>query len=260
MSSWARLGWRGWYGLLAWYVRRREADFCCMNWGYDDGRELVGPEFGVERYPLQLYHALVEHETLRDATLVDLSCGRGGGLAYLHRRFAPVRAIGIDFTPGNIAACRRSFAGRPGLSFEAGDALAPPLPRGSADLALSVEASHCYGDLDAFLDAAIALLRPGGRLLWTDYTTREGLADIDAAIARRFELVEARDLTTEVLAGMAADGPRRKALVREHSARVLQPLLLHFAAADDTRETVQRFRTGAATYFMRRLAKPGGHA
>ena len=103
--------WRTWYGFLAWYGDRRGARFSCMNWGYDDGRVLVGDGAGPERYPLQLYHALVERAPVAGKRLLDVSCGRGGGLHYLTRAFGPASALGLDFTPGNVRLAERSFGG-----------------------------------------------------------------------------------------------------------------------------------------------------
>ena len=84
--------------------RTAGVDFRCMNWGYEDGRIRVEDP---ERYPLQLYEAVVEGIPLAGRTLVDISCGRGGGLAHLHGSHGPAEAIGVDFTEGNVRACRR---------------------------------------------------------------------------------------------------------------------------------------------------------
>ena len=73
---WHKAQWAPWYSFLAWYVRRAGVDFRCMNWGYEDGRIRVEDP---ERYPLQLYEAVVEGIPLAGRTLVDVSCGRGGG-------------------------------------------------------------------------------------------------------------------------------------------------------------------------------------
>jgi ubiquinone/menaquinone biosynthesis C-methylase UbiE len=248
-----RAEWAAWYRLLSWYAARRGASFSTMNWGYDDGRELVRE--GAERYCLQLYHALVEGVPLAGRTLVDVSAGRGGGLAYLARTFAPAEAIGIDFVPRHVELCRRAHAAAsPALRFLVGDAERLPLADASADVVLSVEASHCYGDLGRFTAEARRVLRPGGHLLWTDFVPREDEAKIDLA-ARGFTVVEARDITPHVLAAMAADAGRRRALIEGSAPRFTWPLLLHFAAADPRCETVERFASGRYRYFLRRLRR-----
>jgi ubiquinone/menaquinone biosynthesis C-methylase UbiE len=251
--------WRAWYGFLAWYGDRRGARFACMNWGYDDGRPLVGPEAGPERYPLQLYHALVEKAPVAGKHLLDVSCGRGGGLHYLTRAFGPAEAVGLDFTPGNVRLAERAFGatGLP-LSFRQGDAeTLEGVADGSIDVVMSVEASHCYPRLDAFLASARRVLAPGGHLVWTDFYPADAMDRIRALWAPHFDVVEERDVTAEVLAGMRADRDRRQALIEGHATPWLRPVMRNFAAADDGCDTVQRFVTGSYTYFMVTLRARG---
>src|SRR5262249_31891924 len=99
-ARWRRLFWRLWYGFLCRYTRRKGAPLSCLNWGYaeadarpGDGSELDGHP---ERYPLQLYDALCGAHVREGHAVVDVSCGRGGGLAYVHRRYRPRKSVGVD--------------------------------------------------------------------------------------------------------------------------------------------------------------------
>ena len=250
-----KVGWRAWYSFLEWYAGRQGARFTVMNWGYDDGAVRVS-EDDPERFPLQLYAALLDGVAVRDRVLVDVSCGRGGGIAWAQRTLNPARAIGIDFTARQVDLCRRTFGkAQPGLEFLHGDAENLPLPDGSVDVVISVEASHCYRDQQRFLDEARRVLRPGGVLCWTDFAPAERAAEQARWVRERFEVLEDRDITREVLSAMRADRPRRREIIELHGARALQPLLLNFAAADDACDTVQRFESGRAVYFLRRLRR-----
>ena len=250
-----KVAWRGWYSFLEWYSRRQGARFTMMNWGYDDGRERVAAD-EPERFPLQLYHALLESVPLGGCTVVDVSCGRGGGLAWVERTLHPTRSIGIDFTPGNVALCQATFgATQPALEFRRGDAERLPLPDASADVLLSVEASHCYAEIPRFLDEARRVLKPGGLLCWADFAAPDRSAQLAAWSLARFERVDDREITHHVLAAMQADGERRRALIARHAARFLRPFLRNFAAADEQCDSVQRFRSGRWVYFMRRLRR-----
>lgn len=253
-----RAQWRAWYSFLSWYSSRAGARFSCMNWGYDDGRALVDEGAGPERYPLQLYAALVEGVPLEGKVLVDVSCGRGGGLAYLARAHQPARAVGLDFTPAHVEVCRGTVQREvPSLELEVGDAEALPLPDASADVLLSVEASHCYGSYARFLDEARRVLRPGGVLLWTDFAPRQKDRELSRLARDRFVVDTERDITAHVLSAMEKDAPRRIEIIERHSARLLRPVFRNFAAADERCDTVRRFRSGDHVYFLRRLRCPG---
>lgn len=251
-----RAGWRTWYALFAAYTRRRGAEFSCMNWGYadegEDGDGALADE--PERYPKQLYEAVSAATPLAGSTVVDVSCGRGGGLAHLHARHAPARAIGIDLVPGNVSLCRSAFCAD-GLSFRQGSAEAIPLRDGEADVVLSVEASHCYGDLARFLDEARRVLRPGGELLWTDFAPAADLPRRRALVQPRFEVVEERDITDNVLRAMRLDARRRVELIKEHASPLFHGLLRHFAAAGEEERSYQDFATGRDRYFLFRLRR-----
>jgi len=40
---------------------------------------------------------------LRDTRVLDLGCGRGGGLTFLCERFDAKQALGVDISPRQIA-------------------------------------------------------------------------------------------------------------------------------------------------------------
>lgn len=247
----SKLLWRSWYSFLAWYSEQKGVRFTCMNWGFDDGHTLVPSAFEAERYPLQLYHVLAEQVPIAGKTVLDASCGRGGGLHYLASAFAPASAIGVDFTPGNVAIARSAFgeSGLP-LTYREGDAeKLADVDDASVDVVVSVEASHCYPRLEAFFAAAHRVLKPDGHLLWTDFMPVGRMDEIRRQLSAHFEVVAERDITPQVLSAMQLDMPRRQALIA-HSAKALRPLMVNFAAADETADTVKRFTTGTHTYFM----------
>jgi predicted RNA methylase len=53
-----------------------------------------------------MYHfaatARKEEHRLRNGAILDLGCGRGGGLAFLNEHFTPKRAVGIDMCKEQI--------------------------------------------------------------------------------------------------------------------------------------------------------------
>lgn len=106
-----------------------------------------------------------------DAHLLDVACGSGGPTLRIARR-SGCRVHGVDLHPGAVDAARRQAAAA-GLSdrgaFEVADASRPlPLPDGSFDLLICIDAINHLPDRAAVLADWSRLLRPGGRLLFTD--------------------------------------------------------------------------------------------
>ena len=143
------------------------------NYGFAPAR---GDE--VERFQLQLYAELMDRiNEYRNgsciARVLEISCGRGGGLGYLARRLPrQAQVIGLDFSAHAIGFCKEHYAAQSNLCFVRGHALHLPFKDGSFDLVVSVEASHAYGDDSAFLREVRRVLCPQGRFLFADYRTR----------------------------------------------------------------------------------------
>jgi SAM-dependent methyltransferase len=100
-------------------------------------------------------------------SVVDVGCGRGGGLSAMTRYGGLGPAVGVDPSEQHIAFCRRLYDGQ-GLDFRVGTAARLPIPDSSVDLVSSVESSHTYPDIDAFLREARRVLVTGGLLLLAD--------------------------------------------------------------------------------------------
>ena len=83
-----------------------------MNYGYADLDGTVAmPRLDArdeqERYCIQLYHYAVAGVELDDKDVVEVSCGRGGGAAYIKRYLKPRSVTGIDLSARQIEFCRR---------------------------------------------------------------------------------------------------------------------------------------------------------
>jgi len=104
-------------------------------------------------------------------TLVDLGCGRGGPGLWLARE-ADVSLVGVDFSAVGVgqAAHRATLfclAGR--ARFVVGDLTRTGLPPASADAAVSIDAFHFATDAAAAAGEARRVLRPGRRLVLTNW-------------------------------------------------------------------------------------------
>ncbi|MER6711531.1 class I SAM-dependent methyltransferase [Streptomyces sp. NPDC006386] len=111
--------------------------------------------------------------------VLDAGCGRGATTARLGA--AGCRALGVDVQPAQIDQARRRFGGLPGVRFAVADATALPgqaaripLKDGSFDRVHCLEAAFHFGHEGrrSFLNESFRLLRPGGRLVLVDVTSR----------------------------------------------------------------------------------------
>ncbi|CAL9325648.1 SAM-dependent methyltransferase [Streptomyces sp. SudanB52_2052] len=109
--------------------------------------------------------------------VLDAGCGRGETTARLGA--AGCRALGVDVQPAQIDQARRRFGDR--ARFAVADATALPrqadripLADGSFDRVHCLEAAFHFGHEGrrSFLDESFRLLRPGGRLVLVDVTSR----------------------------------------------------------------------------------------
>ena len=128
--------WERLYG-LAW------GEVTTNNYGY-------APADGSspERFQLQMYlehlKALKDSGWMRPHTdLLEVSCGRGGGLAHLVEQWpGSLDAVGLDLSRNALAACEATHGHLDNLRFVRGSALALPFPDASFDVLLNVEASN----------------------------------------------------------------------------------------------------------------------
>jgi ubiquinone/menaquinone biosynthesis C-methylase UbiE len=107
-------------------------------------------------------------------TLVDLGCGRGGPGLWLAKSQGAL-LIGVDFSAVAVqqAAARATLFGLPERArFVVGDLAATGLPDGAADAVVSIDALHFAADPTAAAREALRLLRPGGRLVLTNWQPR----------------------------------------------------------------------------------------
>jgi SAM-dependent methyltransferase len=120
-----------------------------------------------------LLRLLSEHglRDLAKTRIIDVGCGNGGVLADFVRYGAdPALMAGIDLLPDRIEAAGSRL---PGADLRVGDATSLPFDDASFDIALQFTLLSSV--LDGAVRAQIAretlrVLRPGGALVWYDFT------------------------------------------------------------------------------------------
>jgi ubiquinone/menaquinone biosynthesis C-methylase UbiE len=140
--------------------------------------------------------------------VLDIGCGRGGGLSAIKRYYGARRAVGVDLNARQILFCKERHKDL-GLEFYQGDALALPFSENSFDLILNVESSHLYPDIAQFLREVHRVLRPGGLLLLADLREQKQVSSFSQGIENSMLQTLAKyDITGQVHKACTLDEER----------------------------------------------------
>lgn len=229
-----------------------------MNYGYSDPRESIQLDEMDEmnRYPVQLYHHMAKMTNLKNRDIVEVGSGRGGGLAYITRKFMPASALGVDLEK-SIVVFSNKFHHWPNLTFITGNAQKLPLRDDSCDILLNVESSHRYSSVKAFFREVHRVLRPGGYFLFTDFRDSCKWPELVKQLNESgFNVVEERDISSNILHSLEMDSERRASLVNSYAPKILQKAILNFTGAKGT-ATYDCFLTGKFIYKSFKIQKNG---
>ncbi|WP_260758956.1 phthiotriol/phenolphthiotriol dimycocerosates methyltransferase [Mycobacterium sp. SMC-4] len=213
------------------FVSRRMADedVLFINWGYEEDPPMglkLSPEDERNRYCIQLYHrtATQADTDLAGKKVLEISCGHGGGASYLMRTFNPASYTGLDFNPDGVAYCKRRHT-LPNLDFVQGDAENLPFADESFDAIVNVEASHVYLNFTRFLDEVHRVLRPGGRMLYTDMRSDDQIAEWEQGIAASpLKVIHQHVIDADVLRGLENTADMHLETVQRALPALLRPL------------------------------------
>jgi arsenite methyltransferase len=116
--------------------------------------------------------------------VLDLGSGAGADVLISARRVAPGgRAIGLDMTDEMLELARRNAAeaGVGNMEFLKGYLEDIPLPDGSVDVVISNCVINLAADKNVVLAEAARVLRPGGRLAFSDIIADEDMDEMTKA-------------------------------------------------------------------------------
>lgn len=211
-----------------------------------------------DRFQRQLYRemlALLSRTNPRlpdGARLLEVSCGRGGGLDSFLAAAGPdrFRATGLDVAESAVRFCAERWADR---KFVCGCAMALPFADSSFDVVLNVEASNDYPDRRRFFAEVHRVLRPGGIFLYADTEKAANQGRMARDLSDAGFAFDLADITGHVVEACRLDTPRRRAVIAARAplpARLLLRRELANYAAVEGSAKFERFRTRERRYLM----------
>jgi ubiquinone/menaquinone biosynthesis C-methylase UbiE len=155
----------------------------------------LSEKFQPWRYQAQLYKkcldvALIDRSA-EQGTLLDLSCGKGGGLAFFKEYYKFQKLIGVDLSPVHIEVCQLNIKE---VEFVEASATSIPLADESVDIITTVEATAYYKPFDSYLSEVYRLLAPGGLLVQAG----PDAMDINQYADQGFKLQSSKNITRNV--------------------------------------------------------------
>ncbi|MEM7425153.1 MAG: class I SAM-dependent methyltransferase [Pseudomonadota bacterium] len=219
---------------------------------------------GEEQYQLQMYEEVYKRlqasgDLDTPLRVLEVSCGRGGGLNYLADRLGNGHLIvGYDWSLNALKFCRNRYANNPAINFVRGSALSLPFQAEAFDVVVNVEASNDYKGDSTFITEVSRILRPDGLFVFADSRSLARLSALEQSLEANSLRGELSDITDNVVEACRLDSPRRQQLIRArlpwYGRWLLERRLAHWAGVEGS-EKFERLRLRKRIYFMGCLTK-----
>jgi ubiquinone/menaquinone biosynthesis C-methylase UbiE len=238
---------RVWY----WYVSTvdKKAEVIFMNYGYskDNHKIKLDKEDEKDRYSAQLYNLVATGADIKGEDILEVGCGRGGGLSYINRYLSPKSATGVDLNKKAIEFCKKHHSNE-NIKFLQANAQNLRFQDNSFDVVINVESSHRYSQMDKFLDEVYRVLKPGGVFLFADFRTQFELEKLDIQLKNsNFIRLMNKTITENVLEALKLSTSEREKLIHQIVPKFLHGLGKKFAATEGT-PTYNKFLTREFEY------------
>lgn len=228
--------WKKFYNFINWQFPSDE--WQNMNLGYasytESGKTLeLSEDLENERFAYQLYEFLFTGfiEIKGKNVLVDVGCGRGAGLKFLHVKHQIDKSIGLDFSSKNVQFCKK-YNSLSGIQFVLADAEKMPLEDCSVDIVICVESSHCFGNFKGVLGEIERILKPKGVFLLADFVGNADKEEYEENFKNFLKLESRKDVSENVLTALKLDTARRVELIEKRAPFLLQRLMMRVAGIE----------------------------
>lgn len=179
--------------------------------------------------------------------VVDFCAGLGGPARYLAHRYG-ADVTGIELTPARVKGAQeltRLVSLQNNVRVIEGDVMQVPLPDDNADVVISQEALLHIPDKSRALVEAYRILKPGGRIAFTDWVAHRPLSDADKGLMWRgmavtdlyslenySELVRKAGFSVPIGVSFSSNGLQcTESFARRHNKPAHRPVMMRFMKA-----------------------------
>lgn len=189
--------------------------------------------------------------------VLDVATGSGGFIHFLLEGLKDyIEIVGVDTNERAAAAFADGFKDKPGIRFEAGDALQLNYPAGSFDLVSISNSLHHFNEPQAVLRQMERVLRPGGRLIVAEMY-RDGQAETQMTHVHLHHWWAAVDRTAGIVHN---ETYTRGELVELVGALGLSDLALYDLSSLDENPKAPEILTELTPVFDRYIQRAEGHS
>ena len=246
------------FRLLYWYISKmdKKSDITFMNYGYSKGSHEItlNENDKKNKYPAQLYDYVANNIDIKGKDVLEVGCGRGGGLSYINRYLSPKTVTGLDLNSRAIKFCRKNYSGEKN-TFLQGNAQLLKFESNSFDVVINVESSHRYNQMSKFLDEVYRVLRPGGYLLLADFRVQDQIGILNERLKKaNFNVVTNEIITPNVLEALVLSSRETENLIKKIAPKFMHGIGKKFAATEGT-PTFNKFVSHEFEYLFFVLTK-----
>ena len=246
------------FRLLYWYISKvdKKSDITFMNYGYSNDRNEIKltEKDRKNKYSAQLYDYVANNTDIKGKDILEVGCGRGGGLSYINRYLSPKTVTGLDLNSKAIKFCRKHYSSEKN-TFLQGNAQQLKFEDNSFDVVINVESSHRYNQINKFLEEVYRVLRPGGYFLLADFRLQDQIKILnDKLKSTDFEVVRTEIITPNVLEALKLSSKETEKLIHRIAPRFMHGIGKKFAATEGT-PTFNKFKNHEYEYLFFALTK-----
>lgn len=151
------------YNEINLFFESTDIDF--MNHGYYPPHPITKKTNIIFKNQFSLYLSLFDNLKIENKNILEIGCGRGGGIKNLNKYYNFKEVHACDLNKKNIEYCNKDNSN---IKFKISDAENLDYKNNLFDIVINVESSHCYENPELFFNEVKRVLKPDGIFLYTD--------------------------------------------------------------------------------------------